>query len=451
MAIPIDYKLTNKGDNDLKFFDDGDNVRIVCRNGNNVKIPISQGPSANVDKVTDLLKPVQNNGGTSGFKAEGATSIYLGSDKFLFSSKVKLDISIDGKGHAQQKEFDTEDNTPSIEAPDGLIALDVNDPAKVPMDFRVLYQVSNTDAQYTCRINFIQNNGAQTPIPWGYDGGVLPLTPGAQTIIIVDNIAEALNVIFDFEAIGMNPGDSFKMVTELITIDTAFNANADNDLTLYYEEENDCIVDDEGVQVTDESGSCITDESTIPEIPEFTCGGASQGVPHNGRRFLGAVENSSNQWAAIKSKLDDPSYVPQNIGGIGLAGMKNFSTGTSTQMLISYRTYTTLNTIAEPLFMRFIFRCNELNREFVVLWTTDPEPAVNNHGYDRTTWNLLGSVKNESSINQIKDLDLAAMGKPGYVRIIVTTINDYNNDSIDGTILDDNYFELQSEEIRRCL
>jgi hypothetical protein len=213
---------------------------------------------------------------------------------------------------------------------------------------------------------------------------------------------------------------------------------------------------DYAVSVRDENscysgvGSSTLTYFGVPEIPEYVCGGASQGVSHSGRLFLGAVESSSNQWSAIKAKLDDSNYTPVNIGGIGLVGMKNLSSGTSTQMLISHRTYD-FSSIAEPLFMRCSFTCNQLNREFVILWTTDPEPAVNNKGYDRASWNLLGTVKNDSATNQTKDVDLAAIGKPSYVRIIVTTINDYLNDSINGTILDDDYYELSSEEVRRCL
>jgi len=289
ITIPINYKITNFGGNYTAFVTEGKKINVTCRNGLGGLIPVSFGPAANAAKVVKLQPVAELNAGTSGLKREGGNAINLGTDKFRFNDKVVLDVAVNGVGLAEQKMFNTDVVTVSLSVDSNIINLPSNDPAVIPLNFTIDYSkaglgnnVANT-GEYVVIVDFYINDGNETPIGWS-DGGHAPIgVPDVGAITLdLDSLSSTVleDVVFDTAA--LNNGDSVTMITQLTSRVTSFNANVEDTLLLYFEEEVNCIIDEDGVRVTDEDGgNCILDEDGAPPalpLPPAACSAYGSGA-----------------------------------------------------------------------------------------------------------------------------------------------------------------------------
>ncbi|HHZ64105.1 MAG TPA: hypothetical protein EYN51_01165 [Flavobacteriales bacterium] len=160
---------------------------------------------------------------------------------------------------------------------------------------------------------------------------------------------------------------------------------------------------------------------------------------------------TDDQFVQVKTALDDSSTVPVN-AGLFAGYRNNFGAGGGFTGL--QRRYLTINTlgITDKISCRIQWSCNQINREFVIVYTIAAEPAVNNVTFDMPSWTVLGTIINPNSASETIDFDCDALPRNATLRVGFMMINDFENDitGMTGVNIPANGFRLGSAVFYRC-
>ena len=188
---------------------------------------------------------------------------------------------------------------------------------------------------------------------------------------------------------------------------------------------------------------------TIDELGLATCSYPGLGAILGTRLASSGYQSvSGNDWVNVKTSIDASGTSLVNPGL--LVGYLNNPVG-FTNLQRYYYTVDT-SSIVDKIACKITWSSNQTNRKFVVVYTTDAEPAVSNVTYDMPTWNILGSINNPTSATETIEFDMDSLPRNAALRIGIMIVNDYENDStgMTGTLIPTNGFRLGTIQFYKC-
>ena len=193
--------------------------------------------------------------------------------------------------------------------------------------------------------------------------------------------------------------------------------------------------------------------TTLEELGLATCSYPGLGtISGTSLTNSGARTSVNDDFVAVKALLDSSSHVPTNETGPS-SYFNNITNTPQTTRIARY--YFTMDTtgITEKIACKIVWSSNKINREFVVLYTTATEPAVNNVTYDMSSWTVLGSINNPTSATEAIEFDMDALPRNATLRFGIMLKNDYENDPsapMSGERIITNGYRLGSVQFYKC-
>jgi len=465
-GLNFTYKILNQGANYLDYIATKRiQVGVIMANGQAVQIAIDGGQPILFNQAFFA----ENVEGTSGLRAidtEAPGELVCGTERYRFNSTADLHVSVITVGLVQTATFNTMScaATNNISGPSTIRNYD--DPNAEAMTISVGYSIANlgtaispgmsdtlTNGPYLSELSIKYADG--TPVSWSTAGSAGPFK---TTTRFLELDATSTTGVFDkiwFKLRDSDtPGDQIKICSKLLTLPGLTDANVESCDLYSISSEDDCITDESGVRVADDTDTCITDNGNNPlvDLPAAPCvyPGIGKITATSSLTNSGFANYSSgDDWANVKSMLDTSTTTLSNVAlFVGIFNSPPNNTGLQRW----YSTFDTSGLGAVNISARINWSSNQINRKFVIVYTTDPEPVVTNVTYDMSNWTVLGTINNPTSSSETIDFDCDNLPRNASLRIGIMIINDYQNDAtgMTGTNIPTNGFRLGSVEFYKC-
>lgn len=451
-GINVDYKIFKNLQNFLDYINVKNiNIGVTNDKGEFVQSDIDND-GAFLDVHTELAV---NNAGTSGWIGDIIPDDYLrfSTFRFRFNATVELAVATNGLGLRQTVSHNTASNSVVV-TPDDTIIKDKDDPDVTAFGFIAGYLIGDLGpSPYKVQYSFTYAD--DTPVLFSNSGAGGPFTTGVEDLSLdaTSTTPQVTGIYFDIKD-GIEPGQVIKLCTSLVTNDAEeYNANVDDCELLSFNTEDDCISDGTGENVSDGVEDCITDNtpSSIVALSTAICTHPGSGtISATALLTSGTQTGSNDDFVSVKSTLDDSAAVLIN-PGLTAGYRNNFGGSAVTSIQRRYLTMDTLG-ITEKISCRIVWSSNQTNRKFIIVYTTDVEPAVSNVTFDMPTWTVLGSINNPTSSSETIDFDCDSLPRNTDLRVGIMTINDFENDvtGMTGVNIPTNGFRLGSIIFYKC-
>jgi hypothetical protein len=459
-GLGFQYYIKNNGANYLDYINTKKIiVGVVMANGN----PITINVNGDAPVLFNYNTLAENAGGTSGLIREPLDNgqMVFGVERYQFNSTATLSVAVIGIGLLQEAEFNTKICGLTATKSTSII-VDYLDPNAAAFSFSYTASVADLGSATTPDLVLVADNGPyllevtfkyddDSPVAVSYAGSAGPFKTGSRFLEM-----DAASTTGTFGDLWFNlrdsasEGDTVKMCATLRTWDRLTDANVQDCDYLDINYADECITDESGEPVSDGTDDCITDGNGLP-VPALglaTCSYPGLGAISGTKNILsGFISATGDDWAVVKAALDISSTIALN--SALTVGISNIAAG-PTRLQRYYYTVDT-SSIANKIACKIVWSSNQTNRQFVVAYTTDAEPVVNNVTYDMPTWNILGSINNPTSATETIEFDMDSLPRNASLRFGIMIVNDYENNSTGMTDnIGTNGFRLGSIQFYKC-
>ena len=261
-----------KGGNLFTDFVGVEQVMFIARNSQQQLVKVATNPAAAFPTFDiNKLEFAKNVNGTSG---QAYNQMVLAQRNFRFNDTLTVRAGMAGLGLPQQVDLTTANIQSVVSHPTGTTVRKWDDP-NASSDYEVYVSFAPPVAGSLNTANYF----VELSFRWA-DGSPVQISSNNQLDIIGDGEVRAQITADDdytfpyqlSDATDRNAGDAIKITARVIYIDAGdghvTDANITDSMLIYYSNESDCYVDEEGGDLVDESGDCYSeDTSTVPYVP----------------------------------------------------------------------------------------------------------------------------------------------------------------------------------------
>jgi len=397
-GIDYSYTIKNGAANFLDFIAGGDFNTIAGKNSLGEVISLSKGDTGGAPNLIgvkangpSIIESVKNVGGTSGGTyGAGTELVKLDPLRFRFNDTLEVIGNVAGKaGIRKSVVIATEVCTWSVAVGDTVIRHNT-DPNASEFLFTAQASIANLDRAYQARLRIAANDGTLLEFSVNGQGGPYNVTTLLMPLDAASN-ADTPGLYFKFPGASL-VGDVFKMTIELITDDAnVYDANVVSETFLSLSVEDECIIDENGNELTNEGLDCLTSIPILETIPSSACASPGTGLI-TGTNLAGANASTANEndEAAIRILLQDSASIfPAGSAEVNLD--KGYGAGKFTLMRRSAQKYDLSGITGSPNLNFNSSTTSGPDLEIVAFYKVAASlPAVNNPLFDLFTWTPIG-------------------------------------------------------------